>query len=110
MMQELYRSLAAYNRWSNEQVCAACGQLDETEYYRDRRAFFGSLHGTLNHLLLTDRVWLGRFVGTPYSFTSLREELYPTLATLQEAREFEDARIVAYIESLSSEAIGAELT
>src|SRR6185312_8033645 len=40
----------------------------------DVRAFFKSIHGTLNHLLVADRIWMGRFVGPPFRVPSLDHE------------------------------------
>lgn len=108
-MRELYLDFAAYNGWANAQLYAACHQLSPDQYHRDRRAFFSSIHGTLNHLLLTDRAWLGRFVGKPYAFASLRAELYANLDALQQARQLEDQRLTEYVAALKAETIQAEL-
>ena len=62
---EYLRTMAAYNRWQNESVYAAADTLGDEERRRDRGAFFGSIHGTLNHLLWGDQMWLSRFAGTP---------------------------------------------
>ena len=56
-----YRAFAHYNTWMNERLYALSATLPDAERKRDRGAFFRSVHGTLNHLLLADRVWLGRF-------------------------------------------------
>ncbi len=58
---ELYRFHARYNRWINERMYAACEQLSDDERKQDRRAFFGSIHRTLNHIVVTDQIWLRRF-------------------------------------------------
>lgn len=58
---DLYRFQSRYNRWINERMYAACGQLSDHERKQDRGAFFGSIHRTLNHIVLTDQVWLRRF-------------------------------------------------
>ena len=60
-MREQFTTLARYNRWANRRVYEACAALSDADYRRPRPAFFGSIHGTLNHLLAGDRVWLGRF-------------------------------------------------
>jgi uncharacterized damage-inducible protein DinB len=60
-MIDNYRFLARYNRWFNERLYAACETLPEEERRRDRGAFFGSIYGTLNHLVWADTMWLGRF-------------------------------------------------
>ena len=56
-----YRWLARYNRWFNQRLYDACERLDDEERKRDRGAFFGSIHGTLNHLVWGDQLWLARF-------------------------------------------------
>ena len=63
MAIENFRQLAAYNHWANLQLYGAALQLPEQSYRRPVGVFFGSLHGTLNHLLLTDRIWLRRLTG-----------------------------------------------
>jgi hypothetical protein len=58
-----YQMFGRYNAWANGRLCAAAPGLDTRQYRADRGAFFKSVHGTLNHLLVTDRVWLRRFTG-----------------------------------------------
>lgn len=70
-----YRFLARYNRWFNERLVAACETLPDDERRRDRGAFFGSLHGTLNHLVWADKLWLARFADQGVAFASLPPEL-----------------------------------
>jgi uncharacterized damage-inducible protein DinB len=60
-LKDNYRFLARYNRWFNERLYDACEHLSDDERQRDRGAFFGSIHGTLNHLVWGDTMWLGRF-------------------------------------------------
>ena len=68
---------------------------------KPRGAFFGSLHGTLNHMVVADRVWLRRFTGDGPVQTRLDEILFEDLDRLEEARAAEDERIVGYIDRLS---------
>jgi uncharacterized damage-inducible protein DinB len=56
-----YRYLARYNAWFNERLYDACEQLADEERRRDRGAFFGSIHRTLNHIVWADQLWLQRF-------------------------------------------------
>lgn len=58
-------TMAGYNAWQNGLVYGAAGTLDETARRAERGAFFGSIHGTLCHLLWGDQLWLHRFAGTP---------------------------------------------
>jgi uncharacterized damage-inducible protein DinB len=57
-----YRLLARYNRWINQRLYDACETLSDEERKRERGAFFGSIHRTLNHLVVADQIWLRRFV------------------------------------------------
>jgi len=59
------RMMARYNRWQNESLYGAADTLDDAARRAERGAFFGSIHGTLNHILWGDRVWMHRFAGTP---------------------------------------------
>ena len=63
MAIENFRQLAAYNGWANLRLYGAALELAEEAYRRPTGVFFGSLHGTLNHLLVADRVWLKRLTG-----------------------------------------------
>lgn len=97
MMADYFRTLARYNTWANGRLYAACATLSDAEYRKDRKAFFGSLHGTLNHILVGDRIWLGRITGSPSGVSSLDQILFDDVASLRAARETEDARIEAVV-------------
>jgi hypothetical protein len=60
--------------------------------------FFGSLHGTLNHLLLTDRLWLQRLTGEGDHPNRLDAILYEGRTELTRARIAEDNRLIAVID------------
>src|SRR5262245_41939313 len=57
--------MARYNRWQNDNLYGVADTLSDAERRRDRGAFFGSIHATLNHLLWADRIWMSRLAGTP---------------------------------------------
>jgi uncharacterized damage-inducible protein DinB len=63
-LQDHFRLMARNNRWSNHRLCQACAHLSPEECTGDRGAFFGSILGTLNHILLVDRWYLGQLTGT----------------------------------------------
>jgi uncharacterized damage-inducible protein DinB len=104
-MKPLFEMLAAYNAWANERLCAAVARLPDADYRADGGAFFGSLHGTLNHILIGDRIWTHVFTGEGVKPTELDAILYEDLAELWEARRIEDARISRYVASLTPEAL-----
>ncbi len=96
-----YTMFAGYNAWCNERLYAAAAQLSDADYRADRRAFFKSLHGTLNHLLVGDRIWMHRFTGKGDLPASLDAILYEKFTDLRTARQAEDAKISRYVGALS---------
>jgi len=118
---EQYRALARYNRWMNRKLYTVAAQLDEAELKRDRGAFFGSIHGTLNHLLLADRAWMLRFtedseryvsrsaLGEPIRPRSLGELLYQELEQLHRERERTDEDILEWTYALDEAALDRTL-
>jgi uncharacterized damage-inducible protein DinB len=103
------RAMASYNRWMNKRIYDACSRLSDEERKRDLGTFFKSIHGTLNHLLLADRIWMGRFTGRPFGFKSLDQELYSDFSQLRAEREKDDNGIIAWAESLTEKGLSREL-
>ena len=108
-MKNSFEMLAAYNAWVNERLFAAAGEISDVDYRADHGVFFQSLHGTLNHLLLGDRIWMHRFTGEGEEPRDLAAVLYDDRAALHQARRLEDARIAAYIASLSEAALAGTI-
>ncbi len=96
-----YRMFAGYNAWCNERLYEAAAQIPDTEYRADRGVYFRSLHGTLNHLLVGDRIWMRRFTAQGEVPPSLDTILYDDFPRLRAARRSEDQRIGDYIKSLT---------
>ncbi|MBY5803521.1 DinB family protein [Rhizobium ruizarguesonis] len=105
-----YRMFAAYNRWANRQVYAAAAELSDAEFRSDRGAFFGSLHRTLNHLIVADRIWMKRFTGTGEAPTTLDAVLFEDRDALAAARKAEDERIIAWTGMLDERTLAADFT
>ena len=102
--------LAHYNRWANALLCDAAAQLSDAEYHENRGAFFGSLCGTLNHLLLADRMWMHRFTGIGEAAAILSAIPHDDIAGFRAAREVEDRRIIDWVETLDDAALAADIT
>jgi uncharacterized damage-inducible protein DinB len=100
---ELAGTLARYNRWMNERIYALCAGLPDAERRRDRGAFFGSIHRTLDHLVYADLAFLSRFTGDPPEVPPLGALLHPDFDALRLVRERLDARLVAWADALSRE-------
>jgi len=100
-MRSILQMLAGYNQWANRRLYAAAAELEDADYRADHGAFFGSVHGTLNHLLAGDRIWMRRLTGNGPVPMRLDEIIHDDFAELRAAREAEDGRIVGYVASLT---------
>jgi uncharacterized damage-inducible protein DinB len=109
MTPDHFQTFARYNAWANDRLYAACAHLSDADFRASRQAFFGSILGTLNHILVGDRAWLGRIEGVPSGITRLDEILFDDLAVLRQARVAEDERIRKLTESLDSESLSRDL-
>lgn len=109
-MKQHFAMFAAYNRWANARLYDAMAELSSAEWERDVGAAFGSAMGTLNHLLVADRIWLKRFTGQGDAPTALDAMLHRGLAGLREARSAEDARIVNWIGGLTEQDLAGDFT
>ena len=117
MTPEWIAALARYNRWMNDKLYALAGTLSDEARKRDCGAFFKSIHGTFNHILLADRVWLARFTGVPApegflapgGIRSLDQELYASFDELRRERERTDNELSAWVAELTPERLAAPL-
>jgi len=109
-MKQHFMMFAAYNQWANGRIYDAAGDLDDEEFNRNVGAFFGSMMGTLNHLLTADRIWMKRFTGEGDAPASLDAVLHRALPVLRMAREAEDKRIIGWVDSLSDKALSGRFT
>jgi uncharacterized damage-inducible protein DinB len=99
---EHFQMLARYNRLANERLYESCAGLSDDERKRPRKAFFTSIHGTLNHIVTGDRIWMTRFEGGEAPSTGLDAILYADFGELRAARELEDQRIDRFVKGLDS--------
>jgi uncharacterized damage-inducible protein DinB len=102
-MDQLWAQYARYNTLANKTLYETCARLSGEEYRRDLGAFFKSVQGTLNHLVLGDRIWMARFEGGSPPSTGLDTILYEDFDALRRARETLDARIEAFFAGLPAD-------
>jgi uncharacterized damage-inducible protein DinB len=111
MMLPYFQRMARYNQWANARLYNACTDLSDAERKQPRKAFFGSIHGTLNHIMVGDRIWLSRIV--PWDapvVIPLNSELYADFAELRREREKQDAYIIDYVNGLSEARIAGDVS
>lgn len=113
--------MAEYNQWMNTVIYESAATLSSAELSKDRGAFFGSIIGTLNHIVVADIIWLKRFALHPAKFsaiqtlhtTPLPEKLnaiiFDNLALLREERVRLDRLILDFAHQLTEQALRSEL-
>src|SRR5689334_18346677 len=101
-MKRHFTMMAAYNRWANIRLYNMAGALPDELYRKPAGVYFKSLHGTLNHLLTADRIWMCRLEGRGDHPGKLNATLHDDLASLREARVAEDQRIIQFIDRLDA--------
>ena len=105
-----FQLFSNFNKWTNNKIITFCKKLTENEYKKDRKAFFSSIHGTLNHLLVVDRAFTSRIEGRKYDLKNLNQILYENLFQLEGARIKEDNNLIDLVNNLSEESINKEIT
>ena len=109
-MKQHFMMFAGYNAWANGRIYDAAAQLTQDEFRRDTGVFFKSVMGTLNHILVADRIWLKRFTGEGDAPATLDTVLFEDIGKLRAAREDEDKRIMKWIGGLSDKALSGRFT
>ena len=109
MGESYFLTLARYNAWANRRLYDACAALQEAEYMKPRPAFFGSIHGTLNHLLVGDRIWMARLERKPNPKITLDQILYGDLVALRIARQAEDGRLINVVGGIAERSLDQPL-
>ncbi len=115
------RHMARYNHWMNDKLYAVAATLPQTVLDEARGAFFGSISGTLNHLLVADTIWLKRLAAHPAGFACLEplhaiamparldQPLADGFAALQARRRQLDALLVQWSLALTPAELGRVL-
>jgi uncharacterized damage-inducible protein DinB len=102
-MSEPWAQYARYNRLANETLYAACAGLGDADWRRETGAFFGSVQGTLNHLLVGDTIWMARLEGGTHPSTNLDAILFDRFDDLRAARRQMDQRIERFFAALPTD-------
>lgn len=106
---DLFQTLARYNRWMNEKLYETAAGMPDEDRKADSGAFFGSLHGTLNHILWADLAWLARLNGEKPDLPALGNPLYEDFGALRTARGEVDDTIVDWSNGLTAEWLDQDL-
>jgi uncharacterized damage-inducible protein DinB len=121
-LQRHFKLMATYNEWMNTQVYDTAGRLSTSEVAADRGAYFGSIFGTLNHIVVADTLWLKRFAAHPSSTSTLAvmvalptpvrldQVMFDDLEGLKTHRQWLDSVIINWIEALTDDDLDTVLS
>jgi uncharacterized damage-inducible protein DinB len=107
---EYCQVMARYGAWMNAKLLNLCAELSDAARKQDRRAFFRSIHGTLNHILEGDLAWLSRFTGDPEVPPALGVELFADFESMASERVRCDARLEAWSRRVDPDWLAAPMT
>ncbi len=114
-----FNLLAQYNHLMNKRQYEAAATLTKVDLCQDKGAFFKSVLGTLNHLLVGDIIWLKRFADHPSSADSLTfileldrpksldTILFTDFDKLTQVREIIDIAIINWVRSLTEDDVNS---
>ena len=104
--------MATYNAEMNRRIYAAAARISDAARRTDRGAFWGSIHGTLNHLVWADGVWMARFAGWPEPAQGIRDSAagIEDFAALRATRERMDRDILAWTKGLEDGWLAEEMS
>src|SRR3954451_7507096 len=100
MLKAYFDQLAQYNRWANRRLYNDAASVPDGDRKRPIGLFFGSVHGTLNHLLVADYIWMRRMTGEGPQPERLNQILHEDFNELRAARAAEDDRIFDFVTGL----------
>jgi uncharacterized damage-inducible protein DinB len=108
------RTMARYNAGMNRRLYEAAGRLGDGERRKSRGAFWDSIHGTFNHLLWGDQLWMSRFDTShwekPATVQKDSASMITDFATLDEARKQADEKILAWAGGVSDDWLAGDLS
>lgn len=121
MLAENFRTMAKYNQWMNGRLLDCAEQLDPSLLSKNMDAFFSSILGTLNHIMVGDLVWLHRMALHPQQFASLDyirrhekpaaldQQLHSDLGALRTNRVAIDKALIDFTNELNDDLLASEL-
>jgi uncharacterized damage-inducible protein DinB len=106
------RTMAEYNAEMNRRLYAAAARLSDTERREPHGAFWGSIHGTLTHILWGDQQWMSRFDGWERPTTPIKQSagMIADFAELRAEREKADASVSRWANKVDDARLAEDLT
>ena len=106
---DYFRLLYAYNDWANRLVLDAASALSEEQLQSTIPGLaYANIFGALAHLLGTELSWLSRWQGSPLPAIPGPAD-FASFVALRERWESHAAELLAYVDGLSDDDVGATL-
>ncbi len=109
-MREHLLQLARYNQWANGRILDTAGDLSDAQRRQDMGGFFKSLHGTINHILVAEQIWLARWTGDPQPHADLDIILHEDWTHLKAARRHQDETLIALVQTQTDTQLAEDLS
>ena len=103
------RRLFEYDRWANHRLLSAAQLLSPDEFARDVGASFGSIKGTLVHILDGEWVWIQFFQDRPRT-KQLVPDAFPDAAAVADACPDQERELQAFADGLTDEQLQSRRT
>ncbi|HSC79312.1 MAG TPA: DinB family protein [Chitinolyticbacter sp.] len=101
--------MADYNAWMNAKMYSLCERLTDVDRKKDLGAFFRSIHGTLNHILACDLMFLTSFTKGA-AFVECDGDLHEHFTELRQDRAMADSQLLAWSKAVSPEWLATSST
>lgn len=102
-------TMAKYHYWAYTELFKSTDALSKEEYTKNIGLFFKSVHGTLNHLCLVDRLWYGRYIETPIQVTGLDQELFSDYDSLKKSLLLQAQHWIEFVSNINAAQIDSTL-
>ena len=110
-MERYFSALARYHAWATARLLDEhLAHLSDAQWHQDCKLFFGSIHRTVNHLLVTDNIWYARFAEGLSPRIALDTELHADRAAVCEALGAAVTRWSPWLATLAPECFDGELS
>jgi uncharacterized damage-inducible protein DinB len=103
------RELLLYMLWADRLMLKAVREVRPEDLARDTGTSFGSLLGTMAHMVVAMKIWLSRFSGSPLDRVPATGD-YPDLPSWIHGWEETASGIEAFLAGLTDEQLAAALT
>ncbi len=103
-----FKILFEFNRWANAKTLQAIESLPEEKLFEDTKSSFGTIHGTLLHLIGAEDIWLQRLNGADRG-VFMNKENYPSYLSLKTKWKDVENGLERYVETVKEEDLSRTL-